>query len=72
MKKMKVIVEAGKAVDGTFVIKQFTGGDYIWTAEPNEHGDLVVYRNHINMLSPQPIASFAAGEWSFHETVWED
>ena len=53
--------------DGSTKILESDG--YVLFAEPNDHGDLIVYRNHINMITPQPIASFAAGEWVFQEIV---
>jgi hypothetical protein len=32
-------------------------------SEVNDHGDLTIYRNHKNMLSPVAVAHFATGEW---------
>ena len=41
---------------------------YIIIAEPNANGDLIVYRDHLNLLERQPIASYAAGGWVKHES----
>lgn len=65
MMKIKVWMKDGAA-------KEHGGGDYVMVAEPNEHGDLIIYRNHLNMITPQPVASYAAGEWSRHETTWDN
>lgn len=63
--------------DGT--TKDHSCEGYILGAEPNEHGDLVVYRTHANMLAAQAnmlaaqtMASYAAGHWLSHEMVWGD
>ena len=46
--------------------------DYVLSAEPNDNGDLIVYRSHLNMISAQPIASYAAGTWKRQELVWDE
>lgn len=51
--------------------KDYEDGCWL-NAEPNRNGDLVIYRNHSNMLSPHPIVSYAAGEWSAMHTVEDE
>jgi len=53
-------------------VVEFEDTGYILTAEPNDHGDLIVYRDHLNMITPRSIASYAVGEWISHETVWDE
>ena len=48
---------------------------YMVAAEPNEHGDLIIYRvADTSMMGgrPTPIASYAADEWCSHKTIWDD
>ena len=53
-------------------VVEFEDTGYIVSAEPNNHGGLVVYRTHENMIGAQSIASYAVGEWISHETVWDE
>jgi len=64
---MKVRVQIRK---GVFVTHEFEG--YIVTAKPNEYGDLIVWRDHSNMITPQCMASYAAGQWLTHDIIWEE
>ena len=63
--KILVIKPDGSPVD----VYEFDS--YTLSAEPNENGDLTIYRSHINMLSPQPIASYAVGTWTKTKTLWD-
>jgi hypothetical protein len=67
---MKTIIKVVIQLKNDETVTYGGDGDYRWFALPNESGDLVIYRDHANMLSSQPIAVFAAGEWRAAETEW--
>ena len=64
---MKIIVKISEFHQ---VVHEYEG--YTMLAEPNDHGDLIVYRTHENMLGPQPVASYAAGHWISQTVAWDE